>query len=367
MTTPQTTPETTVTTPQTTASTPATTATTPDTAVIGIDGPALQRYFEHHVPQCAGPLRVELLHGGRSNLTYRVTDGTHRWVLRRPPLGVLTPTAHDMDREYRVVAALGGTGVPVARAVLSCTDPAVIGAPFCVVDFVEGAVLRDGDEVAALPPADARRSAEALVDALVALHSVDIADVGLGDFGRPDGYLERQVRRWRSQWDKVATRALPDLEALHRRLARALPVSGAPPIVHGDYRLDNTILAPCDFGRIAAIVDWEMATLGDPLADLGMLLMYWDPVCEPVLGARHVPTANPGFLTGRELAERYATRSGRDIEALALYQALGCFKLAVTAEGIHARYRAGRTVGTGFELVGSAVPALLRSGLELLP
>lgn len=341
--------------------------TTSETAVVGVDVPALQRYFERHVPECAGPLGIELLHGGRSNLTYHVTDGTHRWVLRRPPLGVLTPTAHDMDREYRVVAALRGTGVPVARAVLSCTDPEVIGAPFCVVDFVEGAVLRDGDEVCALPAADTRRASWALVDALVELHSVDHADVGLGDFGRPDGYLERQVRRWRGQWDKVATRALPDLDALHGRLARILPPSGAPAVVHGDYRLDNTILAPGDFGRIAAIVDWEMATLGDPLADLGMLLMYWDPTCEPVLGARHVPTAGPGFPSGRELAERYAEKSGRDIGALSYYQALGCFKLAVIAEGIHARYLAGQTVGAGFERVGSAVPALLRSGLELLP
>ncbi|MFB7993199.1 phosphotransferase family protein [Streptomyces sp. NPDC056002] len=335
-------------------------------AVVGVDMAALQPYFEHHVPWCTGKLSLKLLHGGRSNLTYEVTDGTHRWVLRRPPLGVLTPTAHDMDREYRVVAALGATGVPVARAVLSCTDPDVIGAPFCVVDFVDGTVLRDGTQAAALPPAEARRAADALVDALVELHAVDAAAVGLGDFGRPDGYLERQVRRWRGQWDKVATRELPGLDALHARLAASLPASGAPTVVHGDYRLDNTILAPGDLGRIAAIVDWEMATLGDPLADLGMLLMYWDPVCEPVLGARHVPTANPGFPTGRELAERYAESSGRDISSVAWYQALGCFKLAVIAEGIHARYRAGQTVGTGFEHVGAAVPALLRSGRELL-
>ncbi|MFJ9100837.1 phosphotransferase family protein [Streptomyces sp. NPDC102405] len=340
--------------------------TASEAAVVGVDVPALQRYFDHYVPDCTGPLRIGLLQGGRSNLTYEVTDGTHRWVLRRPPLGVLTPTAHDMDREYRVVAALGGTGVPVARAVLSCRDPEVIGAPFCVVDFVEGTVLRDGDDAAVLPPDEARQAADALVDALVALHSVDASDVGLDDFGRPDGYLERQVRRWRGQWEKVATRSLPDVDELHGRLARAVPVSGAPAIVHGDYRLDNTILAPDGFGRIAAIVDWEMATLGDPLADLGMLLMYWDPTCEPVLGARHVPTANPGFPTGPELAARYAEKSGHDTDALPYYQALGCFKLAVIAEGIHARYLAGRTVGTGFERVGSAVPALLRSGLDLL-
>ncbi|MEU2779714.1 phosphotransferase family protein [Streptomyces sp. NPDC007162] len=233
--------------------------TASEAAVVGVDVPALQRYFEHHVPECAGPLRIQLLQGGRSNLTYEVTDGTHRWVLRRPPLGVLTPTAHDMDREYRVVAALVGTGVPVARAVLSCRDPEVIGAPFCIVDFVEGTVLRDGDDAAVLPPGKARGAADALVDALVALHSVDASDVGLGDFGRPDGYLERQVRRWRGQWEKVATRSLPYVDELHGRLARAVPVSGAPTIVHGDYRLDNTILAPDGFGRIAAIVDWEMA------------------------------------------------------------------------------------------------------------
>ncbi|MFJ9179243.1 phosphotransferase family protein [Streptomyces sp. NPDC102360] len=346
---------------------PESAATTSEATVVGIDVPSLRRYFERHVPECAGPLDIELLHGGRSNLTYRVSDGTHRWVLRRPPLGVLTPTAHDMDREYRVVAALGGTGVPVAGAVLSCREPDVIGAPFCVVDFVEGAVLRDGDEVVSLSATDVRGAADALVDALVALHGVDPAAVGLGDFGRPEGYLERQVRRWRGQWDKVATRALPDLDALHGRLAAAVPASGAPSIVHGDYRLDNTILAPGDFGRIAAIVDWEMATLGDPLADLGMLLMYWDPACEPVLGARHVPTAHLAFPVGRELAERYAARSGRDIGQLSFYQALACFKLAVIAEGIHSRYLAGRTVGTGFEHVGSAVPALLRSGMELLP
>jgi aminoglycoside phosphotransferase (APT) family kinase protein len=337
-----------------------------------VDVAALQRYFDAHVPGCEGPLRLSLIQGGRSNLTYLVTDGRSRWVLRRPPLGTLTPTAHDMGREYRVVAALGPTAVPVAGAVSACADPGVIGVPFTVMSYVEGAVLRDGDDAARLAPEDARLCADALVDTLVTLHALDPARVGLHDFGRPAGYLERQLRLWRRQWDRVATRDLPALEVLHHRLSRVLErgLGATPPaegcVVHGDYRLDNVILDARDPGAIRAVVDWEMATLGDPLADLGLLLVYWDPVCEPVLGVRHAPTANPGFPSARELAERYGRRSGRDLSTLAFYRALGYLKLAVIAEGIHARHLAGRTVGQGFDGVGSAVLPLLRSGLEAL-
>ena len=340
-----------------------------DAALAGVELPGLQGYFEREVTECAGPLDVRLLLGGRSNLTYLVTDGTHRWVLRRPPLGTLTPTAHDMDREYRVMAALAGTGVPVPRTVVSCTDESVIGAPFTIVSFVEGAVLRDGKQAAELSAEDARRCSEALVDQLAALHALDPHEVGLGGFGRPAGYVARQVRRWRGQWDRVATRELPELALLHEKLERGLPMTrvdgAAPAILHGDYRLDNVILGADGPGRIAAIVDWEMAALGDPLADLGLLLVYWDPVCEPVLGGGHVPAANPGFLSAAELARRYAARSGRDISALSFHRALGYFKLAVIAEGIHARHLAGRTVGPGFDRVGSAVPALLSAGLSV--
>ena len=335
-------------------------------ALPGVDVPALQRYFEEHVPECQGPLRLSLITGGKSNLTYRVTDGRSRWVLRRPPLGTLTPTAHDMGREHRVVAALGAGGVPVARAVSYCADPEVIGAPFSVMSYVDGRVLQDGDEAAELTADDARRCAEALVDELARLHAVDPAQVGLGDFGRPDGYLERQVRRWHGQWSRVATRELPALHELHRLLAAATPPESGASVVHGDYRIDNAILDRDDPGTIRAIVDWEMAALGDPLADLGLTLVYWDPVCEPVLGVRHAPTANAGFPTGPQLAARYAERSGRDISSLGFYQALGYLKLAVIAEGIHARHLAGQTVGAGFDAVGSAVPALVRAGLDML-
>jgi len=333
----------------------------------GVDLPALQRYFDRQVEGCRGPLQVSLIAGGRSNLTYAVTDGASRWVLRRPPLGPLTPTAHDMHREYRVVAALGPTDVPVPRAVSYCADTSVLGVPFAVTSYVDGVVPRDGNLAAALSGDDARRCAEALIDALAALHAVDPERIGLADFGRPAGYLHRQVRRWHGQWARVATRQLNELDELHRRLTLATPTESGASIVHGDYRLDNTIVDAADPGLIRAIVDWEMATLGDPLADLGLLLVYWDPVCEPVLGMRHVPTANPGFPTGPQLVRRYALRSGRDVSGLAFYEALGYLKLAVIAEGIHARFLAGQTIGTGFNTVGSAVSTLLQAGLNKLP
>lgn len=332
----------------------------------GVDVHALQRFLQRQVSDCGGPIQVSLMHGGRSNLTYAVTDGTSRWVLRRPPLGVLTPTAHDMGREFRVVAALGATGVPVPRAVAYCEDTDVIGVAFSLTSYVDGVVLRDGTDTATLPAGDVRRCAEALVDNLVALHAVNPDRIGLGDFGKPAGYLDRQLRRWREQWDRVATRDLPAVGQLHRRLTDTVPTWSGAAIVHGDYRLDNTIVDRADPGHVRAIVDWEMSTLGDPLADLGLLLVYWNPVCEPVLGVPHAPSANRGFPSGRELAERYARRSGRDLHDLAFYEALSYLKLAVIAEGIHARYLAGQVVGIGFERVGTAVPALLRCGLDVL-
>jgi aminoglycoside phosphotransferase (APT) family kinase protein len=332
----------------------------------GLNLASLQEYFDSTVSGCAGPLRAELMHGGKSNLTYAITDGVHRWVLRRPPLGVLTPTAHDMGREFRVVAALGGSDVPVAEAVALCEDTSVLGVPFSVVSEVDGVVLRDEADAAKLTEADAARCASALVAALARLHAVDYVSVGLAGFGKPEGYLGRQVKRWREQWTRVATRSLPELDELHDRLAAALPERSASSIVHGDYRLDNVILRADDPSRIAAIVDWEMATLGDPLADLGLMLVYWDPVCRPVLGAEHPVSANAGFPSIEELAEEYSLDSGASLDELPFYRALGYYKLAVIAEGIHARYLAGETVGEGFDAVGTAVAGLLESGLDVL-
>jgi aminoglycoside phosphotransferase (APT) family kinase protein len=332
----------------------------------GLDLPALQRFFADSVPHAAGPVQARLITGGKSNLTYLISDGANRWVLRRPPLGPLTPSAHDMAREYRVVRALHDTEVPVAAAVVLCEDLNVIGAPFSVVSYVEGRTLQDGADAAALTADEARNCSNALVDALVALHAVPYVDVGLAEFGRPDGYLTRQVRRWRDQWDRVATRELADLDRLHSALAASVPEHSGSSIVHGDYRLDNTILDRAEIGRVVAIVDWEMATLGDPLADVGLLQVYWDPISEPVLGVRHAPSANRGFATADQLADRYATATGADLDKLPFYRALGYFKVAVIAEGIHQRHLAGKTVGPGFDTVGDAVAILLDGGLRTL-
>ena len=324
------------------------------TTLDGLDLPALERFFTERVPGFGGRLTAELVQGGRSNLTYRLSDGHGTWVLRRPPLGGLTPSAHDMRREYRVVAALSDTDVPVARAV-ALAEADVLGVPFAVVEYVDGTVIRTLDELHALPQEEITRCAYGLVDVLARLHAIDPAEVGLAEFGRPEGYLARQVRRWHDQWQRVRTRELADMDRLHERLAAACPAESGASIVHGDYRIDNAILDPADPGEVRAVVDWEMATLGDPLADLGLLLTYWD-----VLGGSETAAGNPvadglgphaGFPTGAELIDRYAGRSDVDVGPLHWHVALGCFKLAVICEGIHYRHTLGQTLSAERTLV----------------
>lgn len=341
----------------------------------GVDLERLRGFFDRHVqPPPAGPLRAALLTGGRSNLTYQITDGANRWVLRRPPLGHVLPTAHDMSREYRVLRALDGTAVPVPRPLAFCDDPDLIGAPFYVMSMVDGQVVRTPDDGRALTFAQARACSTALVEVLVRIHAVDYQAVGLGDFGRPDGYLERQVRRWGQQWERSRTRPLPEVDEVARRLRAALPARGEATVVHGDYRLDNTILDRSDPGRILAVVDWEMATLGDPLADLGLMLVYASPSSTRVVTNGDVLRSNPGFLDEAATVEAYAKLSGRDVSALDFYVVLGYYKLAVVAEGIYARYLQGKTVGddgrlgspsAAVERIGQSVPALINAALEL--
>jgi aminoglycoside phosphotransferase (APT) family kinase protein len=329
--------------------------------VSELDLPALEEFFRDHVAGFRGSLAAELMAGGRSNLTYRLTDGTTTWVLRRPPLGVLTPSAHDMHREYQVIAALADSDVPVARPV-AFGDAEV---PFAVVEYVDGLVIRTQEQLHGLPAADIHRCAYGLVDVLARLHAVDPGDVGLAGFGRPEGYLVRQVRRWHDQWHRVRIRELPDVDRLHAQLADACPVESGAAIVHGDFRIDNAILDPHDVGTVRALVDWEMATLGDPLADLGLHLVYADPAFEPVLAGSAASTS-PRLPGIGDLAQHYATVIGRDLAHLPFYLALGYFKIAVIAEGIHARYRQGMTRGTGFDTVGDAVAPLAAAGLRAL-
>ncbi len=319
----------------------------------GIQLENVTRFFHERVPGADGPLAFHLIAGGRSNLTYRVEQGERQWVLRRPPLGHVLPTAHDMVREYRVLSALADTPVPTPRTIALCEDASVNDMPFYVMEYCPGVVLSERiPDGFAESHDERRRMSEALVDALVALHAIDIEEVGLGEFGRPQGYLERQVRRWSQQWERSKTAELPEIDELIRRLRNALPESPAPTIVHGDYRLGNMALDPEDPGRILAIFDWEMSTLGDPLADLGYTLIYWaepgevDPSGGLTAGA---VSAQPGFLSRAELVEAYAVASGRSIEHIDFYQVIGLYKLAVIAEGIYARYLQGKTLGEGFQ------------------
>ncbi|MEU6371557.1 phosphotransferase family protein [Streptomyces sp. NPDC046909] len=330
----------------------------------GLELGALNRWFDANVPGCQGPLSATLLHGGRSNLTYLVTDGHTRWVVRRPPLGGLTPSAHDVGREFRVMSALRARGVAVPGTVAHCTDQSVTGAPFTVVAHVEGRVLRTRADTAGLTPHELLRCADGLVDQLAALHAVPYAEAGLNGWGRPDGYLRRQLDRWRAQWNLVATRPLPELPRLHALLEAALPRESGASIVHGDFRVDNTILDPADLSRVRAVVDWELSTIGDPLADLGTFLAYRDPAVDALLDS---PAAtDPRFPDPLQLAEQYALLSGRDISLLPFYQALAYFKIAVIAEGVHARHLEGVTVGEGFAGAGESVPRLVKAGLALM-
>ncbi len=305
---------------------------------------------------------------GRSNLTYRVDSAAGSVVLRRPPVGEVAATAHDMGRERRVISALAGTPVPVPRVLAASDGGPPVGAPCFVMELVDGVVpLGELPDGWATSGPDRRRMGDALVAVLADLHAVDPDAVGLGDFGRPEGFMARQVRRWSTQWaqardaspaDGAAAAALTDLAEL---LAATVPATQRHAIVHGDYRIDNCLFDAGDPGRMAAVLDWEMSTLGDPMADLGLLLVYWAQADEPPVwrAAQYLPTPTrlTGFPTRAELATAYAERSGLDLTPLPWYVAFGAFKLAVVLDGILARVRAGMvpaSMAVGLE--GSAAP-----------
>jgi len=337
----------------------------------GLDLPALDQYLRSLGIELDGELRADFISGGRSNLTFRAYDDKTNWLVRRPPLHGLTPSAHDMAREYKVVAALRDTAVPVARAIALCEDDSVLGAPFQIVEFVAGQVVRRRAQLESLSRTVIDGCVDSLIRVLVDLHGVDPNAVGLADFGKPSGYLERQVRRWGSQWDLVR---LPDdhrdadVERLHSGLRDAVPPQSRSSIVHGDYRIDNTILDADDPTRVRAVVDWELSTLGDPLSDAALMCVYRDPTLDLILSAQAAWTS-PLLPTADELADRYSLVSGLTLGHWEFYMALAYFKLAIIAAGIEFRTRMSEQADGKDETYDTApevVAPLISRGLQEL-
>ena len=330
------------------------------TEVTGVDVPNVTAWFDQNIAGVKPPLEFSLVAGGRSNLTFKVTDAAGaNYVLRRPPVSHVLATAHDMGREHRIISALQPTPVPVPPALGFCEDASVNGAPFYVMGFVDGHVLRDARTTEKVLDEEGRRAAgDSLVDVLVEVHNVDVDAVGLGDLGRREGYIERQLKRWYGQFQQSKSREIPLMDEMHTFLLERVPQQEGSTIVHGDYRLDNTMLG--SDGRVVAVLDWEICTLGDPLADLGLLMVYWtDPDdAQAALGAS--ATALPGFPRRSDIRTRYAEKSGRDVSQLDFYVAFGYWKLACILEGVYARYAAGAMGGDrgGFEGFGQQVVRL---------
>jgi aminoglycoside phosphotransferase (APT) family kinase protein len=308
--------------------------------VQGIDIEPVSAWLSQHISGAIAPFSFSLIAGGRSNLTFRVVgaDGA-AFVLRRPPLGHVLATAHDMAREHRIIAAVGRTSVPVPAALGVCTDTDVNGAPFYVMGWVDGVVLDSPEKASELAPELRVPASEHLIDVLADLHDVDVDEVGLGDLAKREGYVERQVKRWSTQWEQSKTRELPAIDEVARRLRERIPVQRGVSIAHGDFRFGNC-LTDVQNGRVAAVLDWELCTLGDPLADVGYLGVYWyDGTATNARG--NDPTPAGGFATYDDLLERYATRTGRDLSGIDYYVAFSCWRLAVISEGVYARFLNG--------------------------
>ncbi len=310
----------------------------------GIDEERVSKWFVDHVPDVELPLDFHLIAGGRSNLTFKVQDAAgHRWALRRPPVSHVLPTAHDMSREHRIISALGPAGIPVATAIGLCTDESVNQAPFYVMEFVDGHILRSAEQVMSAYDEETRpKIGAALADTLASLHAIDPDDVGLGDLARHEGYIERQIRRWSEQFRNGIVNG-DDYDGLVEKvgaeLAARIPEQKGVGVVHGDYRLDNTVFN--DAAGVRAILDWELCTLGDPMADLGLLMVYWNDRTEEGVGIGVSATTAPGMWTRKDIVERYAAASGRDVSALPFYTAFGYWKLGCIMQGVYARYLGG--------------------------
>ena len=329
---------------------------------IGIHRENVTKWLDANVDELSGPYDFDLITGGRSNLTFLVTDASGtRFVLRRPPTGNVLASAHDMVREHRIISAVGETDVPVPRTLGVCEDVEVNGSPFYVMSYVDGVVLDDPSKALGMSEEQRRSAGEHLIDVLADLHAVDIDAIGLGDLAKREGYIERQVRRWTGQWEKSKTRELPAIDEIARRLAADLPEQQGVTIAHGDYRFGNC-LVDTDAGKIVGVLDWELCTLGDPLADVGYLGVYWSDPGEQQQRTND-PTGIPGFPLYEELLERYASRTGRDLSNIGYYVAFSSWRLAVISEGVYSRYVHG---AMGDQEIDPAVLENFRLGVEQL-
>lgn len=333
------------------------------------DEARLAEYLRGQLPGSENPLTVRQFGGGAANLTYLLDFGSHEYVLRRPPLGPVAQSAHDMAREYKVLSVLHQALPYAPRAFLYCDDPALIGANFFVMERRKGVVVRCKlpPQFADMPDAP-RRMSEAMVDALAEFHAVDFAALGLGDLGKPEGFIERQVDGWYKRWHAAKEADLPDMDAVYHWLKANLPTSSAVSLVHNDYKLDNVMLAEDDPGRLVAIFDWDMCTLGDPLSDLGALLCYWtEPTDAPYFQQMAMmPTGDLGFLTRQELVERYAVKSGRSVHNINFYHTLGLFRLVVIIAQIYIRYARGQTQDGRFAAFGPMIPLMAKAAVDVM-
>jgi aminoglycoside phosphotransferase (APT) family kinase protein len=346
---------------------------TPDTAPIRrgeeIDLASLRTFLRGKLPAAGELLEIEQFPGGHSNLTYLLRFEHGEWVLRRPPLGPLAPKAHDMAREFRVLDAIGPHFPAAPRVELLCEDPAVVGSVFYMMERRQGVILRREPPANRFWPGDyPRRVSGAFIDCLAQLHAIDIRRHGLDALGRPDGFLERQVRGWSERWERAKTTELPQMDRLSRWLTGNRPGSPDPTVVHNDFKLDNIMLDSRDPGRVAAVLDWEMTTVGDPLVDLGIVLCYWPEAGDPPVRREAISplTTQPGWLTRRQLLERYQSRTGLDLGAIRYYEVFGVFKLAVVLQQIYYRYFVGQTKDERFRDFDARVRGLADSAVLVM-
>ena len=333
------------------------------------EGP-LTAWLERVLPElgAAEGWRAELISGGLSNITYRLHTSVKTIIIRRPPLGGVLASAHDMVREHRVLTALAGTGVPVPTVLAICTDKSVIGADFYAMDEVPGVVMRTSEDTARLTPETREAVSRELVDVLASIHSVSIEDTDLGDFSRPSGYVERQLGRWHEQSGQTILGKSTDMTRLFDGLTANIPPQQRTALLHGDFKLDNLMVSKHEPSTVLAVVDWELSTLGDPMADLGLALTYWhdlgDEERSRIPVARGV-TSHEGFYSGAEFAGLYASKTATDLVQLEYFLAFGSFKLAAILAGVHSRYENGHTAGDYPDLT-EAVPTLASRGLRHL-